>query len=202
MLIIGLCGGTGSGKGTVADLFKIYAVPSIDSDKLYHELTGRNCPLTLKLAEIFGESVIGADGSLNRKALSSIVFAPGNENALQTLNSVTHRAIIEESEKIIDKHRASGAPAVIFDAPLLFESGFNEKCDVIVSVIADDRLRMARIMRRDSIDEQMARRRIQSQKSNEFLIRNSDYVIINNGDFTALKDEVDRVAKNIFYRGK
>lgn len=195
MIIIGLCGGSGSGKGAVSKIFYEHGIPSIDTDAVYRELTVPGAQLLETLSSIFGNSVINSDGSLNRKKLSAIVFSDTEKHKL--LNSVTHKAILEESEKIITSYKNDGYPGVIVDAPLLFESGFNKKCDIIIAVTAPPEIRIRRITARDSITAEAAKQRIASQHSDEFLIENSDYVIENDGDLNALSNKVNEIAKII-----
>ena len=203
MLVIGLCGGSGSGKTTVAKEFIDFGIPCINADEVYRELLYPKSPLIEKLRRAFGDEVICVDGSLNRKALAARVFyGNGDVSDLHMLNKITHSAVIHEAKKRIEKYRKAGKLAVVFDAPLLFESKFNQKCDVIVSVIADKDIRIDRIMERDGIGREAAEGRIAAQLSDEFLKSNSDYVIVNNGTVRELSEKSLAVVKNIFKRGK
>lgn len=195
MLIIGLCGGSGSGKGTVAELFLKHGIPSIDADAVYRELTARGAQLLNMLSDEFGADILSENGELDRKKLSSIVFS--NPEKLRLLNSITHSEIIKETERRIKKYESEGFSAVIFDAPLLFESGFDQKCDVIISVTAPIELRIERLVSRDGINAEAARKRISSQLSDGYLREHSDYVIENSGDIFELKEKTDKLVKII-----
>jgi dephospho-CoA kinase len=202
MIIIGLCGGSGSGKGTVAQILECYGIPNINADEVYRYLTKAGGALIPALSKEFGSSVISSDGALDRRQLSSIVFtSDGHEEKLRRLNEITHAAILAETEKRILELEKSGKNFVVFDAPLLFESGFNAKCDMIVAVTADTRTRVERIVKRDSITAKMAKERISTQLSDEFLKENSDYVIVNNGELCELDRQVKELAEKIFTRG-
>ena len=202
MTIIGLCGGSGSGKGTVARLLEEYAVPNINADDIYRRLTASGGALIPALSKEFGSSVISSDGALDRKRLSSIVFSSeGHEEKLRRLNKITHTAVLEEAEKRIADFEKDGIDFIVFDAPLLFESGFNSKCDIIVAVVADVEKRIERIVKRDSITVKMAKERISNQLSDEFLKMNSDYVIVNNGELCELEMSVKELAEKILMRG-
>ena len=202
MTIIGLCGGSGSGKGTVARLLEEYAVPNINADDIYRRLTASGGALIPALSKEFGSSVISSDGALDRKRLSSIVFSSeGHEEKLRRLNKITHTAVLEEAEKRIADFEKDGIDFIVFDAPLLFESGFNSKCDIIVAVVADVEKRIERIVKRDSITVKMAKERISNQLSDEFLKMNSDYVIVNNGELCELEMSVKELAEKILIRG-
>ncbi len=197
MKIIGICGGSGTGKSTVAAAFDKKGVPVINADLVYREMVSYRSPLLLKLADEFGNDIISQNGSLDRKKLSEIVFKPGNESKLQKLNSITLNSIIEETEHRIRDLEKQNHSAVVYDAPLLFESGFNEKCDVIIAVIASDDVRIERIMQRDSLTEEQARARISRQLSNDFLAENANYTLVNNGSESELMQKVDLVAEKI-----
>ena len=200
MLVIGLCGGSGSGKSTVTKKFEKYGVVSIDADKVYRELLFSGSTLLLQLKNAFGDKIINDDGTLNKKELSAIVFSDyEKEHYLPVLNSITHAAIISETERRIEEFRQNGSiPAVIFDAPLLFEAGFDKKCDIIIAVTADTETRIERIMMRDNITKEQAQQRISAQLSDEFLIEHADYVIVNNGTAESLEKRVSELAEYIF----
>ncbi len=199
MIIIGLCGGSGSGKGTVAKIFADNGIPTIDADAVYRDLTYSNSPLIKSIASVFGGRILTEDGFLNRKELSNIVFS--SKEKLILLNSLTHPAVIEETERRINEFREAGNPAIVFDAPQLFESGFNKKCNVIIAVTAPYDERVKRLMHRDSLDEDSIRKRILSQISDEYLIENSDYVIENKGNVEMLNEKVKQIINKILLRG-
>lgn len=198
MKIIGLSGGSGSGKGTVSKLFLDYGIHSIDADSVYHQLTSSKSPCLDALVAEFGTEILSNDGSLNRKKLFSTVFYSGDVSAKQNrLNKITHKFVLERIREIIDEYKKLGAPAVLVDAPLLFESEFNKECDIIISVIAEKSIRTERIIKRDGITLSEAEKRINSQLSDDFLIDNSNYVIKNNKGIEELKDAVQSIAKQI-----
>ena len=202
MTIIGLCGGSGSGKGTVARMLEEYNVPCINADEIYRCLTKAGGALIPALSIEFGSSIISPEGEIDRRQLSSIVFSSeGHEEKLRRLNKITHTAILEEAEKRISDFKKNGIDFVVFDAPLLFESGFSDKCDIIVAVVADVEKRIERIVKRDSITAKMATERISAQLSDEFLKENSDYVIVNNGELCELEMSVKELAEKILTRG-
>ena len=199
MRIYGLCGGSGSGKSTVASIFASVGICILDADKIYSELLYPASPLISEIAQAFGNSVLSEDGNLNRKALASIVFSEEGRTALlPTLNEITHRAVIRETLSRIKSLSESEYRAVIFDAPLLYESGFDKRCDKVIGVIADRETRIARIMNRDNISLDAAVSRINSQKSDSFIEANADFIIVNNGTTEELVKNVLAVAEKIF----
>lgn len=202
MLIIGLCGGSGSGKSIVAEYFSKYNVPSIDADAVYRDLLYPGSDLMKKLIAEFGSDIANEDGKLDRKRLSEIVFSDsGRLAALPKLNAITHTAIISETEKRILKLGSLGHKAVIFDAPQLFESNFDKKCDLIIGVGADSEIRLKRIMERDGISKEAAMRRIGSQLDDDYIRERSDYFLMNNTSkedlFANLSEIKDIILKEI-----
>lgn len=191
MKVIGLCGGSGSGKGTVGLVFSKYNIPSIDTDLVYRELTCKGGECLDALALEFGDGIIGEGGGLDRKRLASIVFgAKDSEARLARLNEITHKYILDEVRQRLGKFSDAGYTAAIVDAPVLFESGFDKECDHIVCVLADEDIRVDRIIRRDGITPDQARARIASQISNELLASRCDSIIYNNGSIYELDDQV------------
>ena len=126
---IGLCGQSGAGKGYIAALFAEKGVPSIDTDRIYRDLTGPaspKSPCMEALCAAFGPDTANEDGSLNRTYLRSVVFGAENRERLHLLNRITHRFILAETEMRADKLTRDGAEFVLIDAPLLYESGFDK----------------------------------------------------------------------------
>lgn len=187
--VIGLTGGSGSGKGYIAGLFKKhFNVNSIDTDAVYHDMTsagggklcGRDDVLMDALRSEFGSGVVASDGSLDRRALGKIVYS--SPEKLDRLNAVTHPRIWLATEKWLKKESASGARWAIIDAPLLYESGFNQYCDHVIGVIADTPLRVKRITERDGITEEAALTRISHQPNNKFYKDICDFTIVNDDE--------------------
>lgn len=197
MLTIGLAGGSGSGKGTVASVFAEYGIPSIDTDYIYRKMTSPGGECIPLLAEEFGFGIILADGSLNRKALARIVFSEGGEGAKKRLEAITHKLILEEVRKILEEYRKAGKAAALVDAPLLFESGFDRECDKIIAVVADKPTRVMRIINRDKISEEQAKRRIEAQLPDDYIISKSDFLIVNNGEISELKIQIENIINSL-----
>ena len=195
MKVIGLCGGSGSGKGVVSSLFASRGIPNIDTDAVYRQLISGDGPCTKALSDEFGKEIISPDGSVNRRVLANIVFSSENSDyKLKKLNSIAHKFILDQTRKKLDEFKTLGFKAAIVDAPVLFESGFDKDCDFIISVIADAKIRVERIIVRDNIDKISAEARIAKQLSNEELISRSNYVIENNSDLQSLEKKVNEIA--------
>ena len=191
MLVIGLTGPSGAGKGVVAELFAKCGLPVVNADDIYHRLLIPPSPCLEKLVERFGEDILTPTGMLDRRALSKIVFS--DPTALADLNAIAHRYVMQDVTRRLEALRIEGTRAAVFDAPQLFEAGANRACSVVVSVLADKRLRLERIMRRDGIDADAAWKRIEAQKTDEFFRAHSDYVIYNDGSPDALLPDVRRI---------
>lgn len=197
MFVLGVCGGSGSGKGAVCALFAELGIPSIDTDALYHEMAAGKNALTDALSARFGKKILDENGALVRPRLAEIVFRPGAEEALADLNRISHKHILAEVRIWLKKMEAEGHSAALVDAPLLFESGFDKECDAVLCVYAPMATRIERIMERDSISREQAVRRIESQASDEYLLARSGYHICNSGDMCALRACVSEIAKNL-----
>ncbi len=196
-----MCGRSGSGKGYVSKKFAEFGIPSIDTDAVYRSLTAdpsnSDNPCLAALVERFGSGVLRNDKTLDRRALANIVFGEGGGSALRDLNHITHRFILEKTEGEIEKLEKGGYRAVIVDAPLLFESGFDAKCDVIVAVVCSDATSVKRIVARDGISEADAAKRLASQHSVEFLRSRADIVIENELNAEGLTAAVAEAARKL-----
>ena len=195
MLVIGLTGPTGAGKGTVASIFARYGIPVINADRVYHSLITPPSSCLQELMEEFGKQILLADGSLDRRALGGIVF--NDPAAREQLNAITHRYVMEEVKGQMERLRREGVPVAVFDAPQLFEAGAHKACGAVISVLAERGLRLERIMERDGITAEAAMRRILAQKSDEFFKAHSDYIIENNGSQESLTPQVHRILKEL-----
>ena len=192
MKIIGLTGPTGAGKSELCNYLAQHGIPSINADRVYHQLLTPPSPCLDELRSRFGTRIINADGTLNRPALAKIVFAPGNEDAHEDLNRITHgyvklrmRELIETFSKKFD--------TVIADVPLLFESGFDKECDLTVAVLADRAIRIHRIMQRDSLDYAAADARASAQNPDSFYTEHADLVLYNNFGSEELQKEALKI---------
>ena len=191
MLVIGLTGPTGAGKGAVSAVFEDYGIPVINADCVYHELITPPSSCLQELAEAFGKEILLSDGSLDRRALGGIVF--NDPAARERLNTITHRYVMEEVRTRMERFRRDGVPVAVFDAPQLFEAGAQKACGAVISVLADRGLRLERIMARDNITTEAAMRRILAQKSDEFFKTHSDYIVENNGNIELLAPQIRRI---------
>ena len=183
MIVLGLTGPSGAGKGALARAFAAHDIPSLDTDAIYHELLIPPSPCLDTLVEAFGTGILTETGELNRPALAAVVFGEGAAPTLhQTLNRITHRFILDETRARLNQYEKEGKFAVLVDAPLLYESGFDGECHRVIAVVAPRELRLARIMARDSINAEAAEARFRAQKEDTFYTERADFVVCNDGD--------------------
>ncbi|MBO5939369.1 MAG: dephospho-CoA kinase [Clostridia bacterium] len=183
MKIIGVTGPTGAGKSLLCkELSK--KIPVIDADEVYHSLLIPPSDCLVAIRQAFGDHVFTLDGTLDRAALSAIVFA--DEKKLALLNRTVLEFVLKKIRTMIDTLKSDGASAVLLDAPTLIESGFHRECDAVISVLASPELRLSRIITRDDLSEEKASSRISAQKDDDFYRQHSDLVLINDGSIAPL----------------
>jgi dephospho-CoA kinase len=184
MLKIGLTGPSGAGKSMVAGLFTRWNIPTIDTDAVYHELLTPPSRCLDELVATFGKEILTLDGCLDRPVLASFVFDPEHPDRLEQLNRIAHHYILEQVRILCQTYEAQGSVAVLIDAPVLFESGFDKECDRTLAVLADPSTRLSRIMIRDGISRDAAMKRMGAQPSDDFYIHRADAVVYNDGEMT------------------
>lgn len=195
MKIIGLTGGSGSGKGLAGRFFSSFGCAVIDTDKLYHSMIDKDSPCSRAIIAEFGEIVAADNGAVVRERLAEIVFS--DKEKLSSLNSIAHSFVRAECDNIIEKEREEGREIVVIDAPQLFEADMQDICDATVAVVSDKSTRVGRICARDGICESKANARISSQHTDAFFVENCDYVIENNSDAAHLLAAVKKVLDKI-----
>ena len=200
--VIGLTGQSGAGKTTVSRVFSQNGFAVIDADIISREVTEKGQPCLTELSEAFGSDIINSDGTLNRKRLGSIVFS--DREKLRQLNGIIYPYIIYRIISRIDELSEEGRELILLDAPTLFEANADDLCDLIISVTADESIRMSRIIARDNITPEAAKKRFESQYSEHFFVNHSDFVIINNKTPDILAAKAEEVAGKIkeYYNAK
>ena len=186
MKIIGVTGGSGPGKGTVAARMRELGAGWVDADAVYRDLCAANREMLAALNAAFG-GVTDETGALDRPKLAKIVFS--DPEKLAKLNEITIPYIRAAS---LDAMQAQAdCPIVLYDAPTLFEGGVDDLCEKTIGVLADTETRVQRVMARDGISEEAARARILAQPDDGFYRARCDYILENNGDLAALWRETD-----------
>ncbi len=174
MLKIGLTGGIGSGKSTVAKVFEILGIPVYYADDAAKRLMNNNDDLKKEIIKHFGEKAY-QQNQLDRKYLAGIVF--NDKEKLQLLNSLTHPITIKDSE---DWMLAQTSPYIVREAALLFESGAANTVDYVVGVYAPQHIRVKRVMERDNLSIEDVMKRVSRQLDEEEKMKRCDFVISNN----------------------
>ena len=192
---IGLTGGIGSGKSTVAKLLEHEGFPVVDADKIAREIMEPGSPVLDEVAAAFGDDLINEDGSLDRGELARRAFV--DKPSTEKLNSITHPAIRAESERRFAAAEAAGEPAVIYDMPLLVELGMHRGMDLTVVVDVDAEERVRRLTMSRGLDEADARARIAQQIDDATRKAAADIIIDNNGDEENLKPQVEKLVQQI-----
>jgi dephospho-CoA kinase len=192
-MVIGLTGGIGSGKSTVAALLHTRGARVVDTDAVAREVVEPGSPVLDAINYEFGPGVLTPDGRLDRQALARIVFADPRKREL--LNQLTHPAIRTRTLELIGAPPADEIVVVV--VPLLFESSFDQHCDRTVAVIADPDTRRTRVAARDAVTEEQAAARIHAQLPDDEYARRADHVIRNDGDRGHLEQQADALWKKL-----
>jgi dephospho-CoA kinase len=175
MLKIGLTGGIGAGKSTVASIFKVLGVPVFDADATAKNILNTDLVLREQVIAAFGSESY-KNGLLDRKYLATLVF--NNPDQLAKLNALVHPATIADADKWASSY--SDRPYIIKEAALLFEAGTHEGLDYIIGVTAPVELRITRVMARDQVSREEVLSRMQHQLDDTEKMKRCNFVIYNN----------------------
>lgn len=187
MLKIGITGGIGSGKTTVANLFAKLGVPVFFADSETRMLQHTDAELRAELIAAFGPETYLANGTLDRAYLARIVFA--DKAALQKVNSIVHPAVARHFAAWCAAHKSNAY--ILKEAAILFESGSQQGLDGVIAVTAPENLRIERVMQRDGISEEEVRKRMANQWPEEEKLKRANWIIYNDG--RALEPQVEEI---------
>ena len=182
-------GGIGSGKSLVCNSFKSAGVPVFNCDEESRRILYEN---TDKMVSIFGHGIL-KDGKLDRPSLGKIVFA--DKTQLKKLTDILHPLVHIEMQKFYDKHKSE--QLCIVENAILFESGTQNNFDYVMTVAADEEIRIKRAMARDKASREEVKMKIDNQLSQEYKIKNSNFVVHNNGTQLELNIQVADVYETI-----
>ena len=200
--VIGLSGGIGTGKSTVAAMLSALGAVVVDADEIVHRLQAPGAPLLAELTAAFGTEILDATGALDRKRLGALVF--GDAEARRRLNAIVHPKVGLEMARQLDAARRAGAPLVVLDIPLLFESraagtgGASAMAfDATVLVYAPRPVQIARTMERDRCTAAEAEARIAAQMPIDDKRALADHVVDNGGDLADTERQVQALWKRL-----
>ena len=188
MLIIGLTGGIACGKSTISLTLAELGAVIIDGDVLSRELTAANGAALPALREAFGDGVFHPDGTLNRRALGSVVFA--DDAARDTLDGIMQPKLREMILRAVEDARTSGAAACVLDMPLLYEKDLDGLCERVWCAYVPRETQLARLMERDGFTREEAEQRLRSQLPAEEKAAKADVVIDTSGPIQYTKGSV------------
>ena len=185
MLKVGLTGGIGSGKSTVATIFEALGIPVYYADEAAKEIMNEDEDLKSEIISLFGPESY-SEGKLNRKYIASLVF--NNKPKLDALNAIVHPATIRAAEKWMQNQ---SAPYLIKEAALIFESGSQDQLDYVIGVHAPQTLRLLRVMKRDGVTKEEVLKRMDNQIDEEIKMRLCNFVIENDEQNAVLPQVLD-----------
>lgn len=188
--VVGLTGGIGSGKTTVANLFAELGVPLIDADIVARQVVEKGSPLLSKIAEHFGDEILTSQGELDRAKLRQIIFRQEQEKIW--LNNLLHPAIRQE---MLSQIQACSEPYLLFVVPLLIENNLTEFCDRVIVIDVEPAIQLERATKRDQSKVETIKSIMASQVSRTERLRYADDVIENN---LRLEQGLERIKKQVF----
>lgn len=191
MLTIALTGGIACGKSTVSGMLSLLGASIIDADQISRSLTAPGGAALPAIRQTFGDSVFHTDGTLDRPALSAVVFA--DKAAIEKLNAITHPMVKQEMETQLEHCRKQGAPLVVLDVPLLFEANMQHMGDLVACVTAPEEVQIDRMRTRNGFTREEALSRIRNQMPVCEKARLSDIVIDTNKPLEQLQKEVEQL---------
>lgn len=195
MFKLGLTGGIATGKTTISNYLKSIDIPVLDADEYARKIVEPGTPGLAAITNTFGEQVLRADGSLNRKLLGQIVF--NDSSARQTLNDITHPRIQQMMADELHRLAEQQIPLVILDIPLLLENKNVAGADAVMVVTIPESLQLTRLMQRNNLTEKEAQSRISSQMPLVEKEKLADFVIDNSGTISSTQKQVEKVIQKI-----
>ncbi len=188
MHVIGLTGGIASGKSTVARFFRDQSVSVLDADVLGHRTYDPGTDTFAAVVEAFGQDLVAADGTIDRRVLGAKVF--GKPEELKRLTDVVWPGIRKLASQALSELETAGTKLAVLEAAVLFEAGWEDLTDEIWVVVVEPELAVERLAARNGLDADAARARIASQLSNAERTSRADLVIENNSDLEALEKRI------------
>jgi dephospho-CoA kinase len=195
MLVVGLTGGIASGKSTVSRFLREAGIPVICADELAREAVKPGSPGLDEIRRVFGNEVVDRDGVLDRKAVGKIVF--DDESKRKALESIIHPRVSEGKDRILAALEEQGNPLAVVDVPLLYETGWERYCDLVIVVFVPSNTQEERLMTRDGISREEAAARIGAQMPIQKKKEMADRIVDNTGDLAHTHAQVERLVEEL-----
>ena len=174
MYKVGITGGIGSGKSTIVRFFELKGIPVFIADTEANILVNTSGKIRKKLTSLLGNDIYLSDQTLDRKKLAEYIF--NNPDLMERVNSIVHPEVRKHFEKWVKKQTS---PYVIYEAAILFETGYYKSVDYTILVTAPEEMRIARVMKRDNVSREKVEKRIVNQWADEEKVKLADYIIKN-----------------------
>ena len=190
MFVLGVTGGIGSGKSTVSRLLAERGLRVLDADEISHMVTDPGGLAIEEISEAFGKRAVDANGGMNRRYMSTVVFKDNRK--LDELSAIVHRHVFEYIDKEIQSEREKKTKCLVLDVPIPVKKGFVDHCNQIWVVTCDERIRLERLVDR-GMDREDAIRRMAVQMNDDEYCSIADQVIDNSGDINDLSEKVNKL---------
>jgi dephospho-CoA kinase len=191
-VILGVTGSFGSGKSTVASMFKRLGATVVDADKIAHKTLAPGSKVHEKIAACFGRGILRKDGTIDRAALAAIVF--NNRRLLKRLNAIVHKEVIRVINEKVDSFNQG---VMVLDVPLLIEAGLNSLADKIIVVRSKRKIQVARLLSRTHLTREAVFKRMGAQMPLSLKIRFGDFIIDNSGTRYHTEAQVRKIWKKV-----
>jgi dephospho-CoA kinase len=198
MYVIGLTGGIGSGKSTVAQMLEQKGAALLSADAVGHEVYLPGQPAWQEVVDAFGRQVVAEDGTIDRKKLGAIAF--GDPEQLRRLNAITHRRMKEMMRAKLEEERARGAEIAVLEAALLFDAGWDDLTDEVWVTLVPSEVAAERTAERSGLSVEEALSRIKAQMSNEERVARSQVIIDTDCPLERTRQQVDEEWRRLLER--
>ena len=196
--VIGILGGIGSGKSTIAAEFAKLGCKVIDADRIAHELL-QEPPVREKVVSLFGQAILDSSGKIDREKLAEVAFA--DHKMLASLNRIIHPLVLQRTQEFIEQCKSQNqVKAIVLDMPLLVEVGWHKRCDKLIFVDCEQKLRLERA-KKMGFDKNQVKIRENFQISLDNKASLADNTIENNSDFSAIAKQVTEIFSYIVDNG-